>query len=320
MSSVQSIPINYFIKRLLYTVPVVIGVTLITFIIFNMVGGDPSFHLAGKNASVEQVESIRNELGLNKSLPMQYLDFLKQSLTFDWGQSWSTQQNINQMFLDGLGPSLCLTLPAFILGISLSIFLALISTLAKSLNSGFDGGITTICLALMSVSFLVYIISFQYFFAFSLGLFEINGWSFDWTQRWSFLFLPWIISVFVSLGPNILIFRSAFLNEVNQDYVRTARAKGIPQIKIFSSHILKNSLVPVITIVMLQVPYLLTGSLLLEAFFGIPGLGGALIQAIQSADFPVIKAFTVIGSLAYVLINLFADFLYLVADPRIKLK
>ncbi len=316
----RSFPIHYCIKRILYVIPILFGVTLITFIIFNVAGGDPAFEQAGRNATQEQIESIRKELGLDRPLVWQYLHFVKQTLSFSWGNSWSTSQNINQMFLKGVGPSLCLTLPSFIISIGLSILLALYTTFMGSRKPIVDQSISSLCLALMSVSFLVYIICFQYFFAYYLGLFEINGWSFDWTERWSYLILPWIISIFVTLGPNILIFRSAFLNEVNQDYVRTARSKGVSQFHVYFRHILQNSLVPIITIVMLQVPYLLTGSLLLEAFFGIPGLGGVLIQAIQNADFPVVKAFTVMGSLAYIFINLFTDLLYIVADPRIELK
>ncbi len=198
--------------------------------------------------------------------------------------------------------------------------MGLFAAYIKSKKSWIDQTLTSTCLALMSISLLVYIISFQYYFAFYLGWFEINGWSFDWTQRWSYLTLPWLISLFVSLGPNTLLFRSTFLNEVHQNYVKTARSKGVSQIRIFTSHILKNSSVPIVTIIMMQIPYLLTGSLLLEAFFGIPGIGGLLIQAIQSADFPVIKAFTVMSTFIYLLFHLLTDLLYIFIDPRIELQ
>ena len=277
--------------------------------------------MAGKNATPEQIESIRIELNLNQSLPLQYLEFLRQTFFFDWGQSLQTGEDINQIILRGIGPSLSLTLPAFLVTLLLSITIALFSAYAREgLSKTFDQSVTTLCLAIMSISLLVYIITFQYFLAFKLELFPINGWDDSITGRWEYLFLPWVILVFVSLGPNILIFRSAILDQASQDYVRTAHAKGLSAITTFFRHILKNAMIPIVTVVLIQIPFLMTGSLLLEAFFGIPGMGGLLIQAIQSADFPVIKAFTVIGSLAYLFFNLVADILFTLFDPRVELK
>jgi peptide/nickel transport system permease protein len=286
--------------------------------LFHIVGGDPAFQLAGKNATVEQIESIRQELGLNKPLYLQYFDFVKQTLTMDWGRSWTTQQKISSMVSQGIGPSLSLTVPAFILSFIISLAIALFSTYKK--GSWVDRSITTVCLALMSISFLVYIIFYQYALAFQMGWFPITGWDPSLTGRWTYLVLPWIISVSVSLGPNILIYRTALLDEVFQDYVRTARAKGVNNKVVYFKHILKNALIPIITIVVMQMPFLITGSLLLEAFFSIPGLGGMLIQAINNSDFPVIKAMTVIGSILYMVFNLFSDLLYAYVDPRVELK
>ena len=277
--------------------------------------------MAGKNATPEQIESIRIELNLNQSLPLQYLEFLRQTFFFDWGQSLQTGEDINQIILRGIGPSLSLTLPAFLVTLLLSITIALFSAYAREgLSKTFDQSVTTLCLAIMSISLLVYIITFQYFLAFKLDLFPIHGWDDSITGRWEYLVLPWVILVFVSLGPNILIFRSAILDQASQDYVRTAHAKGLSAITTFFRHILKNAMIPIVTVVLIQIPFLMTGSLLLEAFFGIPGMGGLLIQAIQSADFPVIKAFTVIGSLAYLFFNLVADILFTLFDPRVELK
>lgn len=291
-----------------------------TFCIFNLVGGDPASLLAGKHATPEQIASIQQELGLDQSYLQQYLFFVKQTFTFDWGISWYTRSNINQMILSGIGPSLSLTLPSFLISFFLSVLVALFSASARGSLIFWDKTITTFCLALMSVSFLVYIISFQYILAFQFRWFPLNGWDDSWTGRWSFLILPWIISVVVTLGPNILIFRSAFLDEVIQDYVRTAQAKGVGRLQLFTQHILKNAMIPIITIVVMQIPILITGNLLLESFFGIPGLGGLLIQAIQNADLPVVKAFTIMGSIAYLFFNLIADLLYGFFDPRVELK
>ena len=309
---------RYFFRRLLYTFPVLFGVTLICFLIFNVVGGDPALQYAGKNASFEQIASLRHELGLDQSFHKQYFLFLKQVITFDWGESWQTHENINELLAKGLGPSLSLSLPAFFLTFIISMALALYTTCFR--KTWVDPCITTFCLALMSVSFLVYIIVYQYVFAFSMNLFPINGWNSSLWLRWHYLLLPWLISVSVSLGPSVLIYRSVLMDEALQDYVTTAKARGLSPFVIYLRHILKNTMIPISTFVIMQIPFLMTGSLLLEAFFGIPGLGGLLMQAIQNSDFPVIKAMTVMGSLAYLLFNLISDFAYTLFDPRVGLE
>lgn len=172
---------------------------------------------------------------------------------------------------------------------------------------------------MMSVSFLVYIIFCQYFFAYNLNIFPVTGWDPSLLGRWQYLVLPWIVSTLVSIGPGVLIYRSVILEEVHQDYVKTAQAKGVERNRVYFRHILKNALIPIITIISMRMPFLIMGSLLLETFFAIPGLGSVLMQAIQSADFPVIKAMTLIGSMLYILFNLISDLLYAAVDPRVKL-
>ncbi|MEM7647037.1 MAG: ABC transporter permease, partial [Pseudomonadota bacterium] len=305
-----------FLRRLFYTVPVLFGVTLVCFTIFHWVGGDPAALLAGRHATPEQIQSIRQELGLAESLPEQYMQFLEQTITFEWGRSWQTKQNINELLLERVGPSLMITVPAFLMSFFICIALALFGVYRRF--STIDRFLTTACLALMSVSFLVYVIFFQYLIAFRWGLFPVNGWDSESFFPVAYLGLPWLISVIVSLGPNILIYRSALLDEVDKDYVRTAHAKGLSHFSIYGNHILKNALIPVVTILLIQIPWLVTGSLLLESFFSIPGVGGLIIQSIQNADFPVIKAMTVIGSLLYMFFNLVADFIYAIIDPRVS--
>lgn len=273
--------------------------------------------MVGKYGTVEQLDSIRRELGLDVPLWKQYLGFVKQTFSFDWGTSWNTKENISSMILTGIGPSLCLTLPAFFISLFLSLFIAIFSCYKR--NTWIDRLIVFKALSLMSISFLVYIISFQYFLAYKFGLFEINGWDESWLYRWNYLVLPWIISVCVATGPKVLLFRSALISELDQDYVRTARAKGIGDFSLYTRHILKNAMIPIITVVVVQLPFLFTGSLLLESFFGIPGLGDMLIQAINNSDFPVVKAITVIGALIYVAFNLIGDFLYKIFDPRVEI-
>ncbi len=293
------------------------GITLLTFVLFNVVMGDPSLRFAGRHATAEQVASIRSELGLDRPLHEQYIFYVKQIVTFDYGRSWSTKQQISTMVGDAVGPTLSLTIVPFISEIVFCIGLALFAAYFR--GTVFDKGIVVTCLALMSISSLVYILVLQNFFAYQLGLFPISGWDPSWTGRWQYLHLPWIIMFTLSLGPNILIYRAVIMDEAFQDYVRTARAKGLSNRAVYARHILKNAMIPIITIIVIGMPFLITGSVLIENFFGIPGLGGMVVKSLNEQDFPVVKAMTVLLSMGYMFFNLLSDLLYGVVDPRIKL-
>ena len=309
---------KYLTRRLLYMIPILFGVTLITFILFNVVGGDPAAQAAGRHATAEQIEVIRRELGLDRPLPMQYLFFVQQIFALDFGRSWSTKQEITTMFADGVGPSLSLTLPAFVLAQIITIALALL--LARWRGTNFDRITKVTCLAMMSLSSLVYILWGQYVLAYQWNWFPISGWDNSWAGRWEYLGLPILIFVLLSLGGNVLFYRTVFLDEIYHDYVRTARAKGLNEATILFKHVLRNALIPIITRVVLQMPFLILGSLLLESFFGIPGIGGIVVQAIQNADFPVIKAMTFLSAVLYMVFQLISDVLYAVVDPKVQLR
>lgn len=298
-------------------IPILFGVTLLTFLLFNVVIKDPALQFAGKHATPEALAAIRAELGTDQPLMTQYLNSLKQMVTLDFGRSWSSRQQISTMISAGLGPSLSLMIPAFFFSVFISICLALGTAYMR--GTWVDKTATIVALGLLSISSLVYVMVFQNVLAFDLGLFEISGWDTSWTGRWVYLVLPWIIYVVLSLGPDLLVFRSAIVDEMYQDYVRTARAKGLKRSAVLFKHVLKNAMIPIITIVMLQLPFLITGSLLLEAFFGIPGLGGMLVTAINESDFPVIRAMVVVGTLLYMFFNLLSDILYAWVNPRIRL-
>lgn len=299
-------------------IPILIGVTLVTFVLFNVVGGNPAYQHAGKNASAEAIGELEHELGIDRPLPEQYLFYVNQILTFDFGRSWSTKQSISTMILDGIGASFCLTFPPFLISVLLSIAIALWT--ARKRGTIWDRGMLVFCLAGMSISALVYIIFFQYVLGYLLGWFPISGWEASWVDRWQYLFLPWIIWIIVSFGSSILFYRTLFIEEMFQDYVRTARAKGLDENRVYYTHILKNAMIPIITLVVMELPSLLAGSILLEAFFAIPGIGGLLIKALQGSDFPVIKAMTFIGTVLYIFSNLLSDICYALVDPRIKLQ
>lgn len=310
--------LKYLLRRLMYMIPILFGITLLTFFLFNVVGGDPAAQAAGKHATAEQIESLRRELGLSGSLVEQYLFYVKQIVTFDFGRSWSTKQTISSMIVTGAGASLSLTVPSFFLTVVLSISIALM--LAFIRGTWVDRTVFISCLAAVSISSVVYILYLQYYLAYKLGLFPISGWSESWIDRWQYIVLPMIIFVVISLGGNVMFYRSIFLDEVYQDYVRTARAKGLGNNRILFKHILRNAMIPIITLVVIEMPALILGSLLLESYFGIPGIGGLVFQAIQNSDFPVIKAMTFFSAILYMLFQLFSDVLYALVDPKVQLR
>lgn len=309
---------HYFFKKIIQTIPTLLGVTLLCFIIFYIIGGDPALQLAGKHATSDQIDLLRKELQLDQNIYKQYFLFLRQSFLFDWGHSLHTHENINQMILSRLKPSLMITIPGFVFSLLVSLILGLLASFHH--NRPTDNIVVLTSMILMSISFLVYIILFQYLFAFKLGFFPVTGWSNEYWLPLRHLTLPWIIYTLATMAPNLLIFRSAFIEQKNQDYVRTARSKGLSEKIIYTKHIFKNALIPIVTVAMIQIPFLITGTLLIESYFGIPGIGNLVIQAMQTADFPVVKAMTVIGSLIYILFNLLTDFLYVFLDTRIKLQ
>lgn len=309
--------LNYIIRRLLYLIPVLLGVCGIVFFLFNIVAGDPTLLLLGKHASAEQALELKQQLGLDKSLFMQYVDIVKSAFTFDFGRSWSTKQQISSMLANGAIPSLTLTLPAFFFSTLISILFA--TLVAYYRGKGIDLVVRISCIAMMSISSLVYILVFQNVLAYQLGLFEISGYEYGFPNFIPYVALPILIWVVLSLGPDIRFYRTMILDEIYQDYVRTARAKGLSEKKILLKHVLRNALIPIITYLVNQLPFLLLGSLLLESFFSIPGLGGIVITAINSSDFPVIKAMAILSAVAYILFTLLQDILYTVADPRVKL-
>ena len=173
---------------------------------------------------------------------------------------------------------------------------------------------------MMSISSLVYILVFQNVLAFQLGLFEISGYEYGFPNFLYYVSLPIIIWVVLSLGPDIRFYRTIILDEIYQDYVRTARAKGLSEKVILFKHVLRNAMIPILTYTVVQLPFLLLGALLLESFFAIPGLGGMTITALNSSDFPVLKAITILSAVAYIIFTLIQDILYTLVDPRVKLQ
>jgi peptide/nickel transport system permease protein len=311
--------LSYIIRRLWQMLPTMLGVVLLVFFLFNWVGGDPAYVLAGKMSNPAQIANIRAQLGIDQPYYIQLGIFIKQIVTFDFGVSWSTQEAVSRVISTRLGPSLTVLIPLTILETLIAIALALGVAYVRGTMT--DRTVMVCCTIGMSISILVYIIVFQYVFAYKFGWFPVQGWGDSlWENLWRYSALPVLIGLAVSIAPTLRLFRTFILDEINQDYVRTARAKGMGEQRIMWVHVLRNASIPIITFVMGNLPALLIGAFLLERFFGIPGIGREVILAVERSDFPVIKAITVYVAAATMLFNLLTDLMYKAVDPRVQLK
>jgi len=300
------------------SIPTLLGVVLLVFLLFNWVGGDPAYLLAGKISNPEQIENIRHQLGVDQSYAAQLWIFIKQILTGDFGTSWATGEPVSEIFATRLGPSLTVLLPMLLIDTLLAVAAALlVATLRGSLT---DRAIMIACTVAQSISILVYIIVLQYALAYKLAWFPIQGWGATLPQNlFGYALLPVIVGVVVALAPDLRLYRSFFLDEIHQDYVRTARAKGLPEGRILGVHVLRNAAIPIVTNVMIQLPGLLAGAFLIERFFSIPGVGREVILAVERSDFPIIKAVTIYIAIATLVINVLTDLMYRALDPRVRL-
>jgi len=309
----------YIIRRVWQMLPTMLGVVLLVFLLFNTVGGDPAYVLAGKISNQEQIDNIRRQLGVDQPYYVQLWIFIKQILTADFGASWSTNERVSHILATRLGPSLTVLVPLLFSSTLIAIGLAL--AVAYVRGSLTDRLVMIVCTVGLSISILVYIIVFQYFFAYKLGWFPVQGWGDSLGENlFRYALLPILIGLVVSIAPNLRLYRTFVLDEINQDYVRTARAKGVSENRIMWIHVLRNASIPIITFLMSELPGLLLGSFLIERFFSIPGIGREVILAVERSDFPVIKAITVYVAFATIATNLLADLTYKAVDPRVQLK
>ena len=309
----------YLIRRLWQMVPTLFGVILLVFLLFKGFGGDPAEILAGQNATQAQVDAIRQQLGLNESLWTQFGIFLKQIVTFDWGKSWATNEAVSHLFATRMPATLTVMIPILILDTLLAIPFAMgVAYVRGSLTDRTIMILTTVAL---SISFLVYVIVGQYVFAFQLGWFPVQGWSDSTlTNLWMYVPLPAMLSVMVGLAPQTRLYRTFFLDEIGQDYVRTARAKGLGEPRILLTHVMRNALIPILTNLAVALPGIFVGSFLIEVFFSIPGLGRELWLAVNRSDYPVLQAFAIYIAVITMVVNLLTDILYKLVDPRVVLK
>ena len=309
----------YLIRRLWQMIPTLMGVVLLVFFLFKFFGGDPAEILGGLAATEEQINAIREQLGLNEPWWVQLGIFVKQIVTFDWGKSWATNEAVSNLFLSRMPATLTVMVPILLLEVLLAIPIAMgVAYVRGSLT---DRSIMVATTVAVSISLLVYVIVFQYFFAFRLGWFPVQGWSDSfWTNLTVYTPLPVIVVSLVALAPQTRLYRSFFLDELGHDYVRTARAKGLPEGRVLMKHVLRNALIPIMTNVSVLIPGVFVGSFLIEVFFSIPGLGREILLAVNRSDFPVIQAFAIYLAAITMSVNLITDLLYKLVDPRVVLK
>lgn len=265
------------------------------------------------DAAPLEIRSIKLRRRMDNPFDSQLLFYFKQLAQFDFGVSHSTNQRVSKLLADGILPSLMLTVPIFVIGLITSVALALFCAFWR--DTWVDRFFVIFSVALLSINYLVYIVAGQYLFGYRLGWFPV--WGFEGIR---YLVLPVLIGVISGLGANLRFYRTIMLDEVHRDYVRTARAKGVSKARVLFRHVLKNAMIPIITNVVIAIPFLYTGSLLLESFFGIPGLGYLGINAINSSDVDVVRAIVLIGAFIFMMANLLTDICYAVVDPRVKLK
>ena len=269
----------------------------------------PAFRAEGGPADIR---SVKLEKATRHFFDSQLVDYAGRVLRLDFGTSTSLNQPVWNLLKAGIGPSLALTVPILIVELAVSLTLALLCAYRR--GSWLDRGLVAVCVALMSVNYLVWIVFGQYVLAFKLGWFPVWGF-----ESWRNLLLPVGIGVATGLGANVRFYRTILLEEMHKDYVRTAFAKGLGEGRVLFKHVLKNALGPVIVNVSLALPFLYTGSLLLESFFGIPGLGYLSLNAIHSSDVDVVRAVVLVGALLFTAANVLADVALAWVDPRVKL-
>ena len=269
----------------------------------------PGFRAAGGPVEIRRVKL---EKATRHFFDSQLVDYVARVLRLDFGTSTSLNQPVWSLLKAGIGPSLALTTPILVVELAVSLALALLCAYRR--GSWLDRGLVAVCVALLSVNYLVWIVFGQYVLAYRLGWFPVWGF-----ESWRNLLLPVGIGVATGLGTNVRFYRTILLEEMHKDYVRTAFAKGLRTEQVLFKHVLKNALGPVIVNVALALPYLYTGSLLLESFFGIPGLGYLSLNAIHSADVEVVRAIVLVGALLFTAANVLADVALAWVDPRVKL-
>jgi peptide/nickel transport system permease protein len=324
--------LSYVLRRLLYAFPILIGVNLLTFALFFVVNTPDDMarlQLGAKHVTAEAIERWKAEHGYDKPLLLNETETGVQTLTntiffqhsaamfaFRFGKG-DDGRDIGNEIRTRMGPSLAIALPVFVIGLLVNITFALLMVFFRS--TYLDLGGVVLCVMLMSISGLFYIIAGQYFVAKLWNLLPISGFA-DGADALPFVLLPVLVSVVAGIGSGARWYRTIFLEEIGKDYVRTARAKGLSEVRVLFRHVLKNGMIPILTGAVVVLPLLFMGSLITESFFGIPGLGSYTIDAIQAQDFAVVRAMVFLGSFLYIVGLILTDISYSWVDPRVRLR
>jgi peptide/nickel transport system permease protein len=324
--------IAYLIRRILYAIPILIGVNLLTFVLFFVVNTPDDMarmQLGMKRVTPEAIDKWKQQRGYDKPLMFNpqaagtgkvtdTIFFQKSAsmFVFDFGYS-DDGRSISREISTRMLPSLVIALPTFVVGLLLYITFALLMTLFRGTLLDMAG--VTLCVLLMSISSLFYIIGGQFLVSKLWHWVPISGYA-GGIDSLRFILLPVLIGVLGGIGASSRWYRTIFLEEVGRDYVRTARAKGLSELRVLFRHVLKNAMIPILTGVVAVIPLLFMGSLLTESFFGIPGLGSYTIDAIQAQDFGVVRAMVFLGSVLYIVGLILTDISYTVVDPRVRLQ
>ena len=322
----------YIVRRVLYAIPILIGVNVITFLLFFVVNSPDDMarmHLGQKRVTPEAIERWKADKGYDNPLflnpkaegtgKLTDTIFYTKSVSlfrFEFGKA-DDGRDIGYEISLRMGPSLAIAVPSLLVGLACYITFALSLAFFRATYIDFLGVVA--CVAAMSISGLFYIIGGQYVVSKLWNLVPISGYG-DGLDAWRFVVLPAAIGVIGGIGASTRLYRTIFLEEIGRDYVRTARAKGMTEWRVLFGHVLRNGLIPILTGVVVAIPTLFIGSLVLESFFGIPGLGSYTIDAIQSQDFMVVRAMVFLGSVLYIVGLILTDISYTIADPRIRLQ
>ena len=323
---------GYLLRRALYAVPILIGVNLLTFVLFFVVNPPDNMariHLGVKRVTPEAIAKWKHEHGYDKPLvwngtasgmgTLTETIFFEKSLTlfaFDFGQA-DDGRDIGSDIRQRMWPSLAIALPTFFLGLLLYVTFAM--ALAFFRGTYVDLWGVVLCVILLSISSLFYIIGGQYLIGKLLNLTPISGYDTGLAAA-KFLILPVVVGVAGGIGGSTRLYRTIFLEEIGKDYIRTARATGLSEVRVLFKHGLKNAMIPILTGVVVIIPSLFLGSLILESFFGVPGLGSYTIDGIRSQDFAIVRAMVFLGSVLYIVGLILTDVSYTLVDPRVRLE
>ncbi len=308
----------YLVRRLLYAIPILLGVSIVTFVIFYMSVSPRQMarrNLSTKNPTEVQIQAWLTARGYNRPPAEQLKKHINELFRFQFGTSDTSKERISDRLRRGVGPSALVAGTAFVFALFTQLVLALFVAYYRGTYVDTYG--VFICVLLMSVVYMVYIIAGQFLLGKLWRLFPLGGYR-DGAASLRFVVLPALIGTASGVGAGVRLYRTFLLDEVGQDYVRTARAKGVPEKLVMFRHVLKNAAIPILTTVVLAVPFLLTGSLLLESFFGIPGLGSMTVDAISNQDFSTVRAMVFLGAILYIIGSIATDLSYALADPRVR--